>query len=104
MGEPVIELHGLKKYFKVSKGLMGLGAQKVRAVDDVDLVINEGVGTWQLGEKAFPARKSDILHVEPWLYHGLTNTGTERLIFVVVRFNSKGVAVPPRPDTRPDEE
>lgn len=68
------------------------------------LILVEGEGTWSLEGKEFPARRGDILYTEPWVYHGLTNTGTERLIFVVVRFNSKGVAVPPRPDTRPDEE
>jgi hypothetical protein len=34
----------------------------------------------------------------------LTNTGNDPLIFVVVRFNSKGVSIPPRPDDRPDEQ
>ncbi len=50
MGEPVIELHGLKKYFKVSRGLLGFGAQKVRAVDDVDLVVGEGEIVGLVGE------------------------------------------------------
>jgi len=38
------------------------------------------------------------------VYHGLTNTSSEQLIFVVVRFSSKGITVPPRPDDRPDEQ
>jgi hypothetical protein len=50
------------------------------------------------------ARSWNILYTEPWVYHGLTNTGTEQLIFVVVRFNSKGITVAPRPDNRPDEQ
>lgn len=74
-----------------------------RHAEEEYLVINEGVGMWQLGEKTFPARKSDILYVEPWVYHGLTNTGDKPLVFTVVRYNGKGVPVPPRPDSRGDE-
>lgn len=68
------------------------------------LVLVEGSGTWSLDGKELPAKRGDILYAEPWVYHGLTNTGTEQLIFVVVRFNSKGVTIPPRPDNRPDEQ
>ena len=68
------------------------------------LILVEGSGTWSLEGKEFPAKRDDILYTEPWVYHGLTNTSSEQLIFVVVRFNSKGVAVPPRPDDRPDEQ
>lgn len=68
------------------------------------LILAEGSGTWSLDGKAFPAKRGDILYTESWVYHGLTNTSSEQLIFVVVRFNSKGVKVPPRPDNRPDEQ
>ena len=64
----------------------------------------EGSGTWSLGGKESPAKRGDILYTESWVYHGLTNTDSEQLIFVVVRFNSKGVKIPPRPDNRPDEQ
>lgn len=74
-----------------------------RHAEEEYLVINEGIGMWQLGEKSFPARRSDILYVEPWVYHGLTNTGDKPLVFTVVRYNGKGVTVPPRPDSREDE-
>jgi mannose-6-phosphate isomerase-like protein (cupin superfamily) len=67
------------------------------------LLVVEGSGTWSLDGKEFPAERGDILYVEPWVYHGLTNTGDVPLIFAVVRYNSKGVEVPPRPDDRPDE-
>ncbi len=67
------------------------------------LILNEGTGTWQLGERTFPAHKSDILYVEPWVFHGLVNTGDKPLTFTVVRFNPKGVPVPPRPDSGKDE-
>lgn len=50
MDEPVIELHGLKKYFSVSRGLFGLGSQQVHAVDDVDLVIRKGEIAGLVGE------------------------------------------------------
>ena len=67
------------------------------------LIVASGSGTWTLAGKESPAKRGDILYVEPWVYHGLTNTGSEPLIFVVVRYSSKGVTVPPRPDDRPNE-
>lgn len=68
------------------------------------LIVAEGSGTWSLDGKQFPAKRGDILYTEPWIYHGLTNTGTDPLIFVVVRYNSKGITPPARPDNRPDEQ
>jgi len=67
------------------------------------LILVQGSGTWSLDEKESPAKVGDVLYAEPWVYHGLTNTGDEQLIFAVVRYNGKGVDVPPRPDDRPDE-
>jgi len=67
------------------------------------LALVEGTGTWSLDEKEIPAGKGDILYVEPWVYHGLTNTGDQPLIFLVIRYNGKGVATPPKPDDRPNE-
>ena len=75
-----------------------------RHAEEEYLILAEGSGTWSLAGKETPAKRGDILYAEPWVYHGITNTGTEQLIFVVVRFNSKGVKVPPRPDNRPDEQ
>lgn len=68
------------------------------------LILVQGSGTWSLDGKQSPATRGDILYTEPWVYHGLTNTSDEPLIFVVVRFSSKGVVLPPRPDDRPDEQ
>lgn len=68
------------------------------------LILVAGSGTWSLAGKEFPARRGDILYAEPWVYHGLTNTGDEQLIFVVVRYNPKGVKILPRPDSRADEQ
>lgn len=75
-----------------------------RHAEEEYLVLVTGSGTWSLDGKEFPAKRGDILYAEPWVYHGLTNSGNEPLIFVVVRFSSKGVKPPPRPDNRPDEQ
>jgi mannose-6-phosphate isomerase-like protein (cupin superfamily) len=75
-----------------------------RHAEEEYLILAEGSGTWSLDGKEFPAKRGDILYTEPWVYHGLTNTSSERLIFVVVRFNSRGITIPPRPDDRPDEQ
>jgi mannose-6-phosphate isomerase-like protein (cupin superfamily) len=75
-----------------------------RHAEEEYLILAEGAGTWSLNGKESPAKRGDILYAEPWVYHGVTNTGSEPLIFVVVRFNSKGVKLPPRPDNRPDEQ
>lgn len=74
-----------------------------RHAEEEFLILVEGSGTWSVDGKESPAKRGDILYTEPWVYHGLTNTGTVPLVFVVVRFNSKGVPIPPRPDDRPDE-
>ena len=74
-----------------------------RHADEEYLVINEGRGVWQLGEKESPAKAGDILYVEPWVYHGLTNSGDKPLVFTVIKFTAKGVRVPDRPDSRKDE-
>ena len=74
-----------------------------RHAEEEYLILVEGEGTWSLEGKTSPAKKGDILYTAPWAYHGLVNTGSKPLVFVVVRYTPKGVAVPPRPDTRPDE-
>jgi mannose-6-phosphate isomerase-like protein (cupin superfamily) len=75
-----------------------------RHAEEEYLAIIEGTGTWSLDGKEFPAGKGDILYVEPWIYHGVTNTGDKPLVFLVVRYNGKGVDKPARPDNRPDEQ
>ena len=67
------------------------------------LVVVRGSGTWSLDGKEIPAKQGDVMYVRPWVYHGLTNTGSERLGFLVIRYNGKGVEPPPRPDDEPDE-
>ena len=67
------------------------------------LILVQGSGIWSLDGKESAAQPGDVLYARPWVYHGLTNTGDEQLIFAVVRYNGKGVQIPPRPDDRPDE-
>jgi mannose-6-phosphate isomerase-like protein (cupin superfamily) len=74
-----------------------------RHAEEEYLAVVEGSGTWSLNDKESPAKRGDVLYAAPWVYHGLTNTGDKPLIFLVVRYSSKGVPVPPRPDSRPDE-
>ncbi len=75
-----------------------------RHAEEEYLVIARGSGTWSVDGKESPAKLGDILYVEPWVYHGVTNTGDEPLIFVVFRYNPKGTEIPPRPDDQPDEK
>lgn len=67
------------------------------------LILVEGSGVWSLDGKETLAKAGDVLYVEPWVYHGLTNTGDKPLKFVVVRYDGKGTEAPPKPDDRPDE-
>ncbi|MFB3787595.1 MAG: cupin domain-containing protein [bacterium] len=68
-----------------------------RHAEEEYLVITEGSGVWHLDGKEYPAKKGDVLYTEPWVMHGLVNTGTEPLTFFVVKWNSKGVTRPPEP-------
>jgi mannose-6-phosphate isomerase-like protein (cupin superfamily) len=74
-----------------------------RHAEEEYLVLVAGSGKWSLAGKEFLAKRGDVLYAEPWVYHGLTNSGDQPLVFVVVRYSSKGVKIPPRPDDRPDE-
>ena len=75
-----------------------------RHAEEEYLVVVDGSGTWSLAGKEFPAKRGDVLYVEPWVYHGVTNTGEKPLTFLVFRYSGKGVEFPPRPDDRPDEQ
>jgi mannose-6-phosphate isomerase-like protein (cupin superfamily) len=75
-----------------------------RHAEEEYLMLVEGSGTWSLAGKKIEARRGDVLYAAPWVYHGITNTGTEPLIFAVVRYNGKGVTPPPHPkDGKKDE-
>ena len=68
-----------------------------RHAEEEYLVITEGSGRWHLDGREFPAAKGDVLHAAPWVMHGLVNTGDVPLSFFVVRWNSKGLPIPPAP-------
>ena len=68
-----------------------------RHAEEEFLVITKGSGTWHLDGKEFPAMEGDVLYTEPWVVHGLVNTGEEPLTFFVAKWNSKGVELPPEP-------
>ena len=74
-----------------------------RHANEEYLAVVKGSGTWTLKDKESPAKPGDILYVAPWVYHGITNTGDTPLIFLVIRYNGKGLPVPPQPDDRPNE-
>ncbi len=50
MGDTLLELRGLKKYFPVKKGLLRRTVAELRAVDGVDLAIREGETVGLVGE------------------------------------------------------
>jgi oligopeptide/dipeptide ABC transporter ATP-binding protein len=50
MHEPLLQAHGVKKYFQVGGGLLGRGASYARAVDGIDLEIAAGETLGLVGE------------------------------------------------------
>ena len=58
------------------------------------LMVTEGEGVWHLNGKEFPASAGDMLYAAPWDIHGITNTGSTPLTFVVWKWNNKGVELP----------
>lgn len=62
------------------------------------LMVIEGSGVWSLHDKEIPAKAGDILYAAPWDSHGIRNTGKVPLKFVVMKWQSKGVPVPPQPE------
>ncbi|MBM4015543.1 MAG: cupin domain-containing protein [Planctomycetes bacterium] len=61
------------------------------------LWIAEGTGVWSLAGVESPAHAGDLLVTEPWVEHGLRNTGTTPLRFFVVKWNPAGRAAPEPP-------
>ncbi len=61
------------------------------------LLITQGAGTWTIGDRQFAAKVGDMLYAAPWDLHGIRNTGPTNLKFVVWKWNSKGMPVPPSP-------
>lgn len=62
------------------------------------LMVLEGEGTWTVKGKDFPAKAGDMLYAAPWDEHGLKNTGSTALSFVVVKWNSKPVSPKEKPE------
>ena len=61
------------------------------------LMVTEGEGTWHLNGEDRPAKAGDMQYAAPWDIHGIKNTGTVPLRFVVWKWNNKGVALPAQP-------
>jgi mannose-6-phosphate isomerase-like protein (cupin superfamily) len=68
-----------------------------RHAEEEYLVIMEGSGVWTLDGVESPAKQGDVLYVEPWVFHGLTNTGDTDLLFFVVKYHPKDTPLPPAP-------
>lgn len=61
------------------------------------LMVTEGTGTWHLNGEESPARAGDMQYAAPWDVHGIRNTGSTPLTFVVWKWNGRGVPLPARP-------
>lgn len=61
------------------------------------LMVLEGSGTWHLNGKDRSAKAGDMLYAAPWDLHGIKNTGSQPLKFVVWKWNNKGVELPTKP-------
>ncbi len=60
------------------------------------LVIMGGTGKWHYDGKEFPAKAGDTLYVAPWVMHGITNTGTEPLVFFVSKWIGRETPLVPK--------
>jgi mannose-6-phosphate isomerase-like protein (cupin superfamily) len=69
-----------------------------RHTEEEILMVTEGEGTWHLNGETSPAFAGDILYAAPWDVHGITNTGSETLRFVVWKWDNKGMSLPVDPD------
>jgi mannose-6-phosphate isomerase-like protein (cupin superfamily) len=68
-----------------------------RDAEEEFLLLAKGRGTWHLDGVEHEAREGDLLYVEPWIGHGLRNTGDAPLTFFVVKWNGRGIAPPREP-------
>lgn len=62
------------------------------------LTIIEGEGVWHLNGREQRAVAGDMLYAAPWDFHGVKNTGTTPLRFVVWKWNSRGVKPLAKPE------
>jgi mannose-6-phosphate isomerase-like protein (cupin superfamily) len=68
-----------------------------RHAEEEYLLITEGSGTWTVGDRVFPAKTGDMLYAAPWDLHGIRNTGSVNLKFVVWKWNAKAIPTPLKP-------
>lgn len=68
-----------------------------RHAEEEFLVVTEGSGRWHLDGRDFAAARGDAIYAAPWVMHGITNTGSTPLTFVVVKYGARGVPAPPAP-------
>jgi mannose-6-phosphate isomerase-like protein (cupin superfamily) len=71
-----------------------------RHAEEEYLLITEGSGTWTVNDRVFPAKAGDMLYAAPWDLHGIRNTGTGNLKFVVWKWNAKAMPTPPSPSVQ----
>jgi quercetin dioxygenase-like cupin family protein len=64
--------------------------------DEEFLLVTQGSGEWSVDGEVFKANTGDMLYAAPWDEHGVKNTGDIDLVFVVFKWHSKGIAVPPK--------
>src|SRR5688572_14095959 len=60
-----------------------------RHVDEEVQYVISGQGTWHLNGRDIPLEKGDLMYAKPGDLHGIANTGTEPLRFLVVKWISK---------------
>lgn len=65
--------------------------------DEEFLLVTQGAGQWSVKGEVFDAKAGDLLYAAPWDGHGIKNTGEEDLVFVVFKWQSKGVPVMSKP-------
>lgn len=68
-----------------------------RHTEEEYMLVTQGAGTWHLNGEEFSAEAGDMLYAAPWDVHGITNTGSEPLRFVVWKWDNKGLALPEDP-------
>jgi mannose-6-phosphate isomerase-like protein (cupin superfamily) len=59
--------------------------------EEIQYVIS-GTGTWHLNGEDLPLRSGDLMYTKPGDQHGIANTGTEPLRFLVVKWVGRNAA------------
>ena len=69
-----------------------------RHTEEEYMLVTAGEGTWHLNGEDFPAGAGDMLYAAPWDIHGIKNTGSTPLRFVVWKWDNKGTELPVDPN------